>query len=125
MRESRSRNTKTTHNPGGSRSPPAATASGSSTSGGLRLVQRLVLSQARLVPTPSARLLDLQPLMRPATWEELMRKLRGQLEQALPLDLELRVRGGRGALEWWQLRGAAQRNEAGQPRRISPAACAR
>ena len=59
-------------------------------------------------------MLDLQPLMRPADWEELMRKLRGQLEQAQPLDLELRVRVADG-LECWQLRGAAQRNAAGQP----------
>ena len=59
-------------------------------------------------------MLDLQPLMRPADWDELMRKLRGQLEQAQPLDLELRVRVADG-LECWQLRGAAQRNAAGQP----------
>jgi hypothetical protein len=59
-------------------------------------------------------MLDLQPLMRPEDWEELMRKLRGQLEQAQPLDLELRVRVA-DSLEFWQLRGAAQRNAAGQP----------
>lgn len=59
-------------------------------------------------------MLDLQPLMRPADWEELMRKLRGQLEQAQPLDLELRIRVA-DSLERWQLRGAAQRNAAGQP----------
>ncbi len=59
-------------------------------------------------------MLDLQPLMRPADWEDLMRKLRGQLEQAQPLDLELRVRVA-DSLECWQLRGAAQRNAAGQP----------
>jgi hypothetical protein len=59
-------------------------------------------------------MLDLQPLMRPVDWEELMRKLRGQLEQAQPLDLELRVRVA-DSLECWQLRGAAQRNAAGQP----------
>ena len=59
-------------------------------------------------------MLDLQPLMRPADWEELMRKLRGQLEQAQPLDLEVRVRVA-DSLECWQLRGAAQRNAAGQP----------
>jgi hypothetical protein len=65
---------------------------------------------------PEARrsMLDLQPLMRPADWEELMRKLRGQLEQAQPLDLELRVRVA-DSLECWQLRGAAQRNAAGKP----------
>ena len=59
-------------------------------------------------------MLDLQPLMRPADWDELMRKLRGQLEQAQPLDLELRV-GVAYDLVCWQLRGAAQRNAAGQP----------
>jgi hypothetical protein len=59
-------------------------------------------------------MLDLQPLMRPADWDGLMRKLRGQLEQAQPLDLELRVRVA-DSLECWQLRGAAQRNAAGQP----------
>jgi PAS domain-containing protein len=59
-------------------------------------------------------MLDLQPLMRPVDWEELMRKLRGQLEQAQPLDLELRVRVA-DSLECWQLRGTAQRNAAGQP----------
>jgi hypothetical protein len=59
-------------------------------------------------------ILDLQPLMRPADWEDLMRKVRGQLEQAEPLDVELRVRVA-DSLECWQLRGAAQRNAAGQP----------
>ena len=67
--------------------------------------------------TPDAKrtLLDLQPLVQPGCWEELMRKLRAPLERALPLDLELRVQVAEERFEWWQLRGAARRNEAGQP----------
>jgi hypothetical protein len=59
-------------------------------------------------------MLDLQPLLRPAGWDELMRQLRAQLEQGQPLDVELRVQVA-DRLECWQLRGAAQRNAAGQP----------
>jgi PAS domain-containing protein len=60
-------------------------------------------------------LLDLQPLVQPASWEELMRQFRAQLERGQPLDLELQVQLQGERSEWWHLRGAARRNEAGQP----------
>jgi hypothetical protein len=60
-------------------------------------------------------LLDLQPLLQPAAWEELMRRLRSHLEQGLPLDLKLRVQVAGDRIEWWHLRGSARRNDAGQP----------
>lgn len=47
--------------------------------------------------------------------ETLLRKIRGHLEQCTALDSELCVQFGDGQCEWWQLRGTAQRNDAGQP----------
>jgi PAS domain-containing protein len=58
---------------------------------------------------------DLQPLLQPAGWEELMRKIRAHLERGLPLDLTVRVELPADQIEWWHVRGAALRNEAGQP----------
>jgi PAS domain-containing protein len=58
---------------------------------------------------------DFQPLLQPATWNDLMGKLRGHLEQGLPLDFDLKVEIAGDRIEWWHIRGAAQRNEAGQP----------
>jgi len=58
---------------------------------------------------------DLRVALRPGDWERLMGTLRDHLEKGFPLDLEIEVdvRGAR--LERWRMRGAAQRNEAGQP----------
>ena len=58
---------------------------------------------------------DLQPLLKPAAWKELMERIRGHLEKDLPLDLEFDVRVAQDQSERWQIRGAAQRNGAGQP----------
>ena len=68
-------------------------------------------------PTEAKRttLLALQPLLQPATWQQLMRKFRDHLEQGLPLDLKLRVQIAGDHFEWWHIRGSAQRNDAGQP----------
>jgi len=58
---------------------------------------------------------ELQPLLHPADWDELMARFRDHLEQGLPLDLELRVQVTRDAMERWHIRGSARRNDAGQP----------
>ena len=57
----------------------------------------------------------LQPRLRPDTWETLLRGIREHLEQRTALIAELCVQLGEDRCEWWQLRGAAQRNDAGQP----------
>ena len=58
---------------------------------------------------------DLQPLLKPAAWKELMAQIRGHLERDLPLDLEFEVRVAADRTEHWHMRGAAHRNSAGQP----------
>src|ERR1700744_2911027 len=58
---------------------------------------------------------DLRPMMSPETWDELLRKLRLHLEQRTPLEAEFQVRLSEGQIEWWYMRGAAQRNDAGHP----------
>jgi PAS domain-containing protein len=65
--------------------------------------------------TKRTTLLDLQPALEPAGWMQLMREFRAHLEQGLPLDLRLRVRIAGDCIEWWHMRGSAQRNAAGQP----------
>jgi len=57
----------------------------------------------------------LQPMLRPDTWEALLRGIREHLEQRTALGTELCVQFGDGRCEWWQLRGTAQHNDAGQP----------
>jgi PAS domain-containing protein len=76
-------------------------------------------------PTDAKRttLLALQPLLQPTTWQELMRKFRDHLEQGLPLDLKLRIQVAGKQFEWWHLRGAAQRNAAGQPIYLAGSMC--
>ena len=64
-------------------------------------------------------LLDLQPLLQPAAWDEMMRTFRAHLEQNLPLDLKLRVQVSPDRNEWWHMRGSAERNPAGQPIHLS------
>ncbi len=58
---------------------------------------------------------DLRPLMSSETWDDLLRKLRSHLEEQSPLDAEIKVQLASGAVEWWHIRGRAQRNTAGHP----------
>jgi PAS domain-containing protein len=58
---------------------------------------------------------DLRPLMNPATWEMLLRKLRSHLEERTPLDAEFEVQLAAGRTEWWHMRGSAQRGTVGLP----------
>jgi PAS domain-containing protein len=60
-------------------------------------------------------LLDFRPILPPAEWDKLMAQFRAHLEQGVPLDVELRVEVAGQSLEWWHIRGSAQRNDAGQP----------
>jgi PAS domain-containing protein len=64
--------------------------------------------------TERSTLADLQPALRPEAWDRLMGMLRDHLEKRLPLDLVIDVNVG-ARLERWRVRGAAQRNDAGQP----------
>jgi PAS domain-containing protein len=58
---------------------------------------------------------DLRPLMNSETWDGLLRKLRSHLEERTPLDTEFSVQLPQGHIEWWHMRGCAQRNGAGHP----------
>jgi hypothetical protein len=64
--------------------------------------------------TKHSTLGDLQPALSPEAWDRLMGMFRDHLEKRLPLDLEIDVNVG-VRLERWRVRGAAQRNDAGQP----------
>jgi PAS domain-containing protein len=64
--------------------------------------------------TERSTLGDLQPALRPEAWDRLMGMLRDHLEKRHPLDVEIDVNVGT-RLERWRMRGAAQRNDAGQP----------
>jgi PAS domain-containing protein len=66
---------------------------------------------------------DLRAVMSSETWDALLRKLRSHLEQQSPMETEIAVQLASGRLEWWQLRGAAQRSDAGLPTHV--AGCAR
>ena len=57
----------------------------------------------------------LQPALRPGAWDRLMGVLRDHLEKGSALDLEIEVTVQGDRLERWRMRGAAQRNAAGQP----------
>ena len=46
-------------------------------------------------------------------------KIRNHLEQRAPLDVRCRVRGKSGEHRWFRLRGSAERDAAGRPRRLS------
>jgi hypothetical protein len=61
-----------------------------------------------------ATLSDLQPLVQPEAWDELMRTCRDHLEKGQPLNLEMEVRVG-DERERWRMRGCAHRNDTGQP----------
>jgi PAS domain-containing protein len=58
---------------------------------------------------------DLRPLMSPETWDALLRGLRSHLEERTPLDTEFQVQLANGQIEWWHIRGAAQRDGAVPP----------
>ena len=58
---------------------------------------------------------DLRPLMSEETWNGLLRKLRSHLEEQLPLDAEFQVQLASGQIEWWHMRGSAQRGATGHP----------
>jgi PAS domain-containing protein len=64
--------------------------------------------------TKRSTLGDLQAALRQESWVRLMGMFRDHLEKGLPLDLEIDVNAGL-RLERWRMRGAAQRNDAGQP----------
>jgi hypothetical protein len=58
---------------------------------------------------------DLRPIMSSETWDALLRKLRAHLEEQSPLDAEFPVQLATGQVEWWYLRGSAQRSDIGHP----------
>jgi hypothetical protein len=58
---------------------------------------------------------DLRPIMSSETWNALLRKLRSHLEEQSPLDAELAVQLATGQVEWWHMRGSAQRADTGHP----------
>jgi PAS domain-containing protein len=58
---------------------------------------------------------DLRPLMSRETWDALLLKLRSHLEEQSPLETEFPVQLASGELEWWHMRGSAQRNDTGHP----------
>ena len=58
---------------------------------------------------------DLRALMSSETWNELLRKFRSHLEERSPLDAEFQVQLATGQIEWWHMRGSAQRNDTGHP----------
>ncbi|HKN10538.1 MAG TPA: hypothetical protein VJ376_13810 [Pseudomonadota bacterium] len=60
-------------------------------------------------------LLDLRPVLPPSQWDKLMAYFRRHLEQNAPLDLELSLELAGQPSPYWQLRGSALRNDAGQP----------
>ena len=58
---------------------------------------------------------DLRCIMSSETWDTLLRKLRAHLEEQSPLDTEFPVQLATGQVEWWHLRGSAQRSDTGHP----------
>ena len=58
---------------------------------------------------------DLRPLMSSETWDALLLKLRSHLEAQSPLEAEFPVQLATGQLEWWHMRGSAQRSDTGHP----------
>jgi len=73
---------------------------------------------ARLQRSDTARrpaLGDLRALMSAETWDSLLRQLRSHLEEQSPLDIEFPVQLAAGQVEWWHMRGSAQRSDAGHP----------
>lgn len=58
---------------------------------------------------------DLEPLLRPAAWLELMARIRAHLEQGRPLELDLEVTVPESTPQRWHLQGSACGNGAGRP----------
>jgi hypothetical protein len=59
---------------------------------------------------------ELESVLKPASWTELMAGIRAHLEQRRPLELDVEVAvPGAAALPWWRIRGSALRNATGQP----------
>jgi hypothetical protein len=58
---------------------------------------------------------DLRTIMSAENWDALLRKLRSHLEEQSPLDAEFPVQLATGQVEWWHMRGSAQRSGAGHP----------
>jgi hypothetical protein len=59
---------------------------------------------------------ELESLLKPAAWTELMARIRAHLEQGRPLELDFEVAvSGAADLPWWRMRGSALRNDAGHP----------
>jgi hypothetical protein len=58
---------------------------------------------------------DLRCIMSSETWDTLLRTLRAHLEEQSPLNTEFPVQLATGQIEWWHLRGSAQRSDAGHP----------
>jgi hypothetical protein len=61
------------------------------------------------------RLDDLRPYLSAAAWESLLLAIRSHLERGAPLDTRIPVQLAPGRTEWWQVKGAAQRDSAGRP----------
>jgi hypothetical protein len=64
-------------------------------------------------------LFDLEPHLVPGAWDALLQDIRGHLERGMPLDTELCVQLEGGRIEWWRVRGAAERNSGGLPVHLS------
>ncbi len=58
---------------------------------------------------------DLQPMIPPDAWDGLLREIRDHLERRTPLNAAFRVQLKDGHIEWWQIRGSAERNDVGHP----------
>jgi PAS domain-containing protein len=59
---------------------------------------------------------ELETVLQPAAWTELMARIRAHLEQGRPLALEFEAAvPGAAPRPWWRLQGSALRNDAGQP----------
>ncbi len=56
----------------------------------------------------------LRDVLSPEGWERVLTDMRAHLERRMPFDVEVVVPGAPGAPRRWRLRGAAERNDAGQ-----------
>jgi PAS domain-containing protein len=58
---------------------------------------------------------DLRPFLCAEAWDSLLRAMRSHLEERTPLEAQFQVQLAVDRIEWWQLRGVAQRNDRGHP----------
>ena len=70
-------------------------------------------------PVRRAVFRDLRPIMSPEAWNALLRKMRSHLEECAPLDTEFEVQLAPGQIQWWHLRGSAQRSRGGHPTHVA------